>query len=142
MAKEYNEVIEILNHIPKDDFKKIPEDLINMFKFNMDMEYEFKYDTKKTLNEQNVSKEAKTIIAILFRDYWATEKQKEKILTKEKYDKQIMEEEIREKYNPDDIFKKKAEENSAVNQSETNLIKYEENIFKKLINFIKRIFHK
>ena len=142
MAKEYNEVIEILNHIPKDDFKKIPEDLINMFKFNMDMEYEFKYDTKKTLNEQNVSKEAKTIIARLFRDYWATEKQKEKILTKEKYDKQIMEEEIREKYNPDDIFKKKAEENSAVNQSETNLIKYEENIFKKLINFIKRIFHK
>lgn len=34
-------------------------------------------------DEQNVSKKAKTIIAILFRDYWATDIQREKIKAKE-----------------------------------------------------------
>lgn len=84
MAKEYNEVVEILNHISKDDLNKIPIDMYNMFKANRDIDYRFIYDTNKTLEEQNVSKEAKTIIAILYRDYWATEKTKRKNIRKRK----------------------------------------------------------
>ena len=80
MGREYNEVVEILNHIPKEDYYKIPKNMVDMFKANIEPNYFFEYDTKKTLQEQNVSKEAKTIIAILFRDYWATEIQRNKII--------------------------------------------------------------
>lgn len=85
-ANAYTEVIEILNHIPKSDYDKIPNDMIEVFTTNNNKEYKFNYDVSKTLNEQNVSKIAKTIIAILFRDYWATPVQREKILAKEKSD--------------------------------------------------------
>ena len=104
-ANAYSEVLEILNYISKEDYNKIPENMIELFKENNNKNYKFKYDSSKTLDEQNVSKKAKTIIAILFRDYWATEKQREKILSKEKHDMQKIEQEKNEKYNPENIFR-------------------------------------
>lgn len=135
-ANAYSEVLEILNHIPKSDYNKIPTDMIKLFTTNKNKEYSFSYDVNKTLNEQNVSKKAKTIIAILFRDYWATPYQRERILAKEKYDIAKMEEEKREKYNPDDLFKTDKQKKE---EQITNLpieIK-KENFFKRLVRFIK-----
>ena len=70
-----------------------------MFKTYANNDHTFCYDTTKTLDEQNVSKTAKAIIAILFRDYWATEIQKQKITAKQNYDRQSLEEKKKEKYN-------------------------------------------
>ena len=85
-ANAYSEVLEILKFIPKVDYEKIDKETLNVFQVNHNKEYIFNYDPSKTLNEQNVSKVAKIIIAILFRDYWATDTQREKIFAKEKYD--------------------------------------------------------
>ena len=43
-----------------------------MQKFNENQKrgYFFEYDPKKSLDEQNVSPLAKSIIAILYEDYW------------------------------------------------------------------------
>ena len=78
-ANAYSEVLEILKYISKEDYEKIPNSKIELFETNHNKEYIFKYNPNKTLDEQDVSKIAKAIIAILFRDYWATEIQKEKI---------------------------------------------------------------
>ena len=137
-ANAYSEVLEIINHIPKSDYDKIPNNMIKLFTTNKNKDYNFIYDVNKTLDEQNVSKKAKTIIAILFRDYWATPIQREKILAKEKYDIAKIEEEKREIYNPDDIFKKKEkiQEENIVSQN-TSLIEYKEsNFFERLLNKI------
>ena len=107
MLNEYNEVVEILNHIPEKDVKKIPEEMIEMFRYNINPNYNFTYDPRKTLDEQGVSEDAKTIIAILFRDYWATPKQREKIKAKENYDRLQIEKEKQKKYNVDNLFKRK-----------------------------------
>lgn len=72
-ANAYKEVIEVLKHVSKEDYDKIPQDKINLFKKCANENYNFTYDINKTLDEQNVSKKAKTIIAILYRDYWATD---------------------------------------------------------------------
>jgi len=48
--------------------------------------WNFKYDVSKTLYEQHVSKISKTIIANLFKEYWATLYQKGRIKAKEDYD--------------------------------------------------------
>ena len=144
-ANAYSEVLEILNHIPKSDYDKIPDDMIEVFTRNNNKEYEFNYDVCKTLNEQNVSKIAKTIIAILFRDYWATPTQREKIIVKEKYDIAKREQEKREKYNPDDLFgkKEKIQEDSIANQEKSlSLIEYKEkNFMKKMIKKLKNLIH-
>ena len=46
----------------------------------------------------------KTIIALFFRDYWATPTQKEMILAKEKRDRYIEEQEKQKKYSSNNIF--------------------------------------
>ena len=97
-ANAYAEVLEILKYIPKEDYNKIPKAKINLFTTNANKDYHFEYNPKIDLKEQKTSKIAKTIIAILFRDYWATDSQREKILAKERYDMQKREQEISEKY--------------------------------------------
>ena len=106
-ANAYTEVLEILKYISIEDYNKIPKSKIELFRTNANKDYIFNYNPNKTLDEQNVSKIAKEIIAILFRDYWATDVQRDKIMKKQNFDRQKLEEEKREKYNPDDLFKKK-----------------------------------
>lgn len=135
-ANAYSEVLEILKHISQEDYNKIPKEKIVLFQNNYNKEYNFTYDMNKTLDEQNVSKKAKTIIAILFRDYWATDTQREKIKAKEEYDRKIKEQ---EKYNPDNIFKPK----ETINNYEFSNFPIEvkkENLIQKILNFIKNIF--
>lgn len=104
-ANAYSEVLEILKYISKEDYEKIPNSKIELFETNYNKDYIFKYNPNKTLDEQNVSKTAKAIIAILFRDYWATEIQKEKIISKQNYDRIKLEEERKSRYNSNNLFK-------------------------------------
>lgn len=130
----YSEVLEILKYISKTDLDKIPTDLINLFNENANKNYKFVYSPDKTLQEQNVSKTTRYIIAILFRDYWASSKQKEKILAKEKFDKNKIEEEKRKLYNPDNIF----QVSNSVSEEEQSLIKYEnQSLWYKIKKFLR-----
>lgn len=106
-AVAYSEVLEILKHIPIEDYNKIPKTKIELFETNANNEYTFNYDPSKTLEEQNVSNITKGIIILLFRDYWATGVQRNKIIAKQNYDRMKLEEKKKEKYNPDNIFNKK-----------------------------------
>ncbi len=103
-SNAYSEVLEILKYISIEDYNKIPKSKIKLFETNSNKNYKFEYNPEKTLDEQNVSPIGKTIIAILFRDYWATDKQREKILLKEQNDRLKIEEEKRNLYNPNNIF--------------------------------------
>lgn len=134
-ANAYKEVIEILKHVSKEDYEKIPKEKINLFEESANKEHNFIYDVNKTLDEQNVSKKAKTIIAILFRDYWATDTQREKIKAKENYDKQIREQEISQKYNNDNLFKNNNIEKERIDEN-NKLVLYKESFIKRIINKI------
>lgn len=145
-ANAYSEVLEILKYISKEDYEKIPNSKIELFETNHNKEYIFKYNPNKTLDEQNVSKIAKAIIAILFRDYWATEIQKEKIITKQNYDRKQLEEKKKERYNSDNLFKnneKKINLDGTKQEQKLALIKIN-NIkwYKKVWKFITRFFSK
>lgn len=143
--KAYKEVIEILNYVPKESIDKIPQTMLDTFKTKMDKEYDFTVDVNKSFEEQDILEETKAIFANIFRDYWATPYQKERIEAKEKYDRQKLEEEKMKKYNPEDIFKKKQQ----INESKT-VENYNENLpmevkkdsfYIKIINFFKKFFH-
>lgn len=138
-AQAYTEVLKILSYVPDEDVAKIPAEKLNFYKENMDNTYEYDLDNNKEFEEQQMLDITKAILANIFKEYWATPYQKERIEAKEKYDLEKLEEEKREKYNPDNIFK-----NREIINNNPNLpmeIK-KENFFKKLINFIKNIINK
>lgn len=142
-SKAYKEVIEILNFVPKESVDKIPQTMIDTFKTKMDKDYNFTVDINKNFEEQELLDETKAIFANIFRDYWATPYQKERIEAKEKYDRQKLEEEKLKKYNPDDILKKKENviEKTEDNSSNLPIEVKKEKFFEKIINFFKKLFH-
>ena len=137
-ANAYSEVLEILKYISIEDYNKIPENKIEFYKKNANCEYYFEYNPEKTLQEQNVSKLARGIIAILFRDYWASDIQREKIIEKQNFDRRVLEEEKRKKYNIDNIFNKSIGKESIV--VENRLVINEEKWYKKLLKFLQMFF--
>lgn len=143
-ACAYKEVIEVLKYTKREDVNKIPKSRILLWRINMNKDYDFKIDTTKTLEEQNLSKEAKAIIANIFKKYWATDYQKERIEAKEKYDIEQMEKEKYQKYNPDDIFKNRKQtiQQEEVASKTVSMVEYREPLFKRILNKIKNIFNK
>ena len=127
--------------------EKIPQTMIDTFKAKKDNTYNFSIDINKSFEEQELLEETKAILANIFRDYWATPYQKERIQAKERYDMEKIEEEKRAKYNSD-IFKTK-ENNKKENKTEedntnSNNLPIEvkkERFFEKIIKFIEKIFH-
>lgn len=140
-AMAYKEVIEILKYVPDEDVAKIPEEKLEFYRENMDIDYDYKIDEEKEFEEQEMSDITKAVLANIFRDYWATLYQRERILAKEKYDLEKLEEEKREKYNSDDIFKNRNREEIHTEQNNNLPVEIKkEKFFTKLINFIKNIF--
>ena len=141
--KAYKEVIEILECVPSENLNLIPKTMIEMFKTKMDKEYEFSMDINKRLEEQELLQETKAILANIYRDYWATPIQKQSIVEKEKQDRIVIENKKREKYNPNDIFKKKTVKNECANPIQSNLpIEVKQGFFERIIFFIKNLFKK
>lgn len=140
-AMAYTEVIEILKHVPDIDVQKIPKEKLEFYKNNMDNEYHYTIDVTKEFEEQEMSDITKAILANIFKDYWATPYQKERIEEKDKYDLEKAEEEKRNKYNPDDIFKNK-KENKVIENTNLPVVVKKETFFEKLIRFLKKFIKK
>lgn len=146
-AKAYKEVLEIIKYFPEEEYAKIPVEKIEFYKYNMDNNYNFTINPAIDLSKQNISKEANAIIVNLFTDYFATKEQKAKINEILDLNQKKEEQEKREKYNPDYIFKKiDKKEVFDIKQSKdnntANLIEYKESFFTKVKNFIFKIFAK
>jgi len=144
--KAYREVLEILEYIPIEDYNKIPKEKINLFKRYADVDYTFVYNPSKTLEENKVSKITKGIIAILCRDYLVTENQRKKIIIWQKNERKRIENEKKEKYNLDNIFKNRenisiSKKNNKDSNSNDLPIKVKNNLFIKIVNYLKEIFH-
>ncbi len=140
-AKAYKEVYEIIKCFPEEEYNKIPKEKVQFYIDNMDKNYDFTIDPNIDLSEQNISKEASAIIVILFEDYFATEEQKKKIEEILELNERKAEIERRQKYNPDDIFKKDNNLNENNDIQTTALVEYKENFFTKFKNFILKLLH-
>ena len=144
----YSEILEILKYIPIEDYNKIPKDKIEIFETYANKEYTFEYDPNKTLKEQNVSNITKEIIILLFRDCWATEVQRNKIIAKQNYDRMKLEEKKKEKYNLDNILNKnqvinKITEKHSIEEENMDMVKYKQlkwynQIFDKILNIFRK----
>lgn len=152
-ANAYTEVLDILKHISKEDYEKIPKSKIKVFEENSNKNYNFIYDENKILDEQNVSEITKVIIAILFRDYWATKEQRYIIIKKQQEIKDQKQKELMAKFeqnkNISEKDLKKVDVASDLDLdidykslgANVQLYKREEGFFEKLVNKIKGLFN-
>ena len=141
-AKAYTEVLEIINHFSEDEYKKIPKEKIDFYEKHKDRKYDFKINPNIDLAEQNISRKANAILVSLFRDYFATAKQKEILKNLLQQNQEKLEKEKYLKYNPDNIFNKS---NSNINDSKDKVALVEiknEVWYRKILNSFKRIFLK
>lgn len=139
----YKEIYEILKIFPSELVNKVPKDKIEFFYKNMNNNYEYNI-SKETFDGQTMLEETAAILTILFRDYWASPEQSEKLINFTKNAQRVIEKEDREKYNPDNLFKKRNQENEIkdnIIKNEVALVEYKESIFDIFINKIKSIFH-
>ncbi len=140
-ANAYTEVYEILNCLNKEEYLKIPKELIEVFEENRNLDYEYEVNEEQDLMKQPMLNETKAILLNIFRDYLATPEQSQKIKQWLQADREYLEKQKQEKYNIN-VFENKVNEN----QSNTNnrniqlLVEIKkQSIFKNIINRIKKI---
>ena len=141
----YSEVYQILNLLGTEYTEKLPAKLMNMLKEKRAINYNPQYIEELPLNEQNIRKETMAIIVLLYLNYWCEdENEVAEINNILKNNEEKYQLELRERYNPDNIFKKQKQETKNVEEqiaNETAMIPYKKSIFARIINKIKNIFH-
>lgn len=138
------EVNFILQHTEETYLKKIPLKFRKFLLDNEDKNYKVNFDVDKDFSEWKLKPKTKFLLALIYRDYFCNLEQKNIYDKKIRENEQKREEELREKYNPDNIFKKYIQGNiieEKVTENEVALVEYKESIVKRFINKIKSIFN-
>ena len=144
LLKAYAEVDKILSFMEVKYVEKVPQKMREMFKNEKLQGYEPKIDKNLPLDQQNLQRKTLAILTLLNLNYWCEnqEEKQELIKTYSENDRK-REKEIREKYNPDNIFNKNndVKDIEKVTEDVRSLVKYKgESFIKKLLNKIKRLF--
>lgn len=141
----YAEVDNFIDLLDEEDKNKIPNKLREFFKNEKDINYNKKIDVNISIKEQHLLEETLALIAFLNLKYICDDENEKANLTKlyqENEDK--YQELLREKYNPDNLFK-----NKNINQysqeehqtEQTAIVEYKErNFLQKLSDKIKHLF--
>lgn len=152
MTMEYRqsltELNTIIHYMDIEYLKKLPQKFIEFINSNMDKDYIPNIDKNTPINEQNLKNDTKVLLSLLYRNYWCDREKKITLIQEDLVAKNNYEKELREKYNPDNIFKNKsnvAEMNIEPTNEEkhTELIEYKEQkwyqkIFAKILSIFKR----
>ncbi len=137
-AKAYKEVLTVIKNLTKDDYEKIPKEYIEFLENNCNNDYDFEYNASKSFKEQELLEETKLILFGLFEKFGATDTQQAKIkVFKTNYNNRL-EEQKREKYNPNEIFKKTKNVEEKNEIIEYKKQKWYQKIFAKILKIFKR----
>ena len=142
LYKAYAEVDEILSLMESEYIEKIPKKMREMFKNERATDYTPSIQVDIPLEEQKLQRKTFAILAMLNLNYWCEDEvERQKLLAIYAENDKKKEKELREKYNPDNLFKNKQmkeqkEENTALIEIR------EENFIKRIIRKIMKFFKK
>ena len=103
--KAYKEVLEVLKCLTRESVSKIPHEILETFEQFKDNNHEFEIRENDDLSNLDLMEETKAIFVNLYRDYWATEMERERIMNIQQGLIREIEIEKYRKYNPENIFK-------------------------------------
>lgn len=140
----YVDISVIISMMPTEMKSKISNSFINFIENNKSNNYVSNINSRIPLKEQNIRKETKEMLGIIYRDYLCNDEERINLLQEEKRELTKLEAEKREIYNPDNIFKKNnLKENNKEKsiKNEVSIVEYKEPIIKRIIIKIKKLFH-
>lgn len=147
VTKEYSEglaeVLAILDNTEIEYVNKIPEKVRRFFKENASKDYIPNINMDSEIKDMDLKKETKHILSVRYINYWTENQEEKREFTKILKDNQkAVDNEIREKYNPDKIFDNQSEVQIKPNLQESvlpeeSLVVQKESFFGKLILKIK-----
>lgn len=142
-----SEVLDVLNRFDEEDIKKIPKKLIEYLKENSDKNYINNIDYTKPIKELKLHDETIYILDMICFNYWCeNDLQKKEFLYQLNKNEQRYQEELREKYNPDNLFKNQNNSSEKIQDNistETAMVEYKEkNFIQRLFDKIKNLFRK
>ena len=137
--KEVNTILEFMGI---EYINKLPEKLNKFIKENMDNTYISNINVNTPIDKQELKNDTKILLSLIYRNYWCSQEKKEELLEEDRILKNKYENELREKYNPENIFKDKKQNvvNEEVVNNSVAMTVYKETIFKRIINKIKMLF--
>lgn len=139
------EVLDILNHTNKEDVARIPQSFIKFLTNISSKSYKVKFNHEQPINGLNLKKQTRELLGFIYITWWCDKEEREKY-KKLIQESNIKNEEIKEKYNVNDIFKNKKEKQEYKiiqneNVMKTSIAEYKkENIFKRVLNKILSFF--
>ena len=145
LSEAITEVLEILKNADNTYMEKLPEKFKKFLNDNKSTSYIPEIDFSKELKDLKIRKETKELLGIMYLNYWSNDEEKKEYVKLLSENEKIYQEELTEKYNPDNLFKKTANQDDVNEQVVTNevaIIKYEESLLKKIWNKILSIFKK
>ncbi len=105
--KVITEVLEVLENTEEEIVKKIPQNVIEYLKESADNEYVPNIDFSNDNWEDSVMEETKDILAVIYVDYICSEEERQSFLEEEQKENKRREEEKQEKFNYENLFKRK-----------------------------------
>ena len=146
LSKAYTEVLLILSYMEQKYVDMIPKKLLDLFNEEKDKNYQPNINPNISLAEQNLQRKTLALLAMLNLNYWCKdENEKQEMLKMYSENDKKIEAEMRERYNPDNLFKKreKVEQKDEAKEDCTEIIEYkEQNIFKRILDRIMLFFKK
>ena len=134
----YSEVYSILNLLGEPFIKKIPKNIYKVIQDTRSLTYTPIYDENISLNKQQIKRETLSMIALLHLNYWCdTEEEKANLNQMLKQNDYKYQNKLKEKYNPDDMFKKQKKKEIVENEDTVAMVEYKKSKFKKIIEKIK-----
>lgn len=133
------EVLHYLKGIEEEDYKKIPQDVIEYLEENASKEYICEFDYSKPLSELELLDETKGIIGEICYNYWCqTNEEKEKFMKILNENAKKNQEKLKKKYDIDNIFKEVEQKNKTDNINNKELPIKKVKWYEKLFNFFKK----
>ena len=134
----FSEVNAILKIMPSNLFNKIPlkfRQMISEYKNNS-----YNPRIEEPVEDYELKEETKIILSLIYRDFLCSDEEKERLKARDAQKLQEEEEQIREKYNPDNIFNNRKTKNVETVAEPVAIVEYKESFFTRIINKIKNIF--
>lgn len=138
--KACNEVLVLLKMLPETELKKIPEVEIKFLEEHRDVNYNFSVNPEVPINEVNISRKAKAILVVLWKKYFATDIQKQKLDKILQENSMKEEQKKQEEYQYSDMFKNNTQK--IINLPTVIEEKWYEKVWNKIKDAIFNIFHR
>lgn len=138
----FSEIDEIFKLMPISFINKIPIKFRDMIHNEKSKEYQ--PIIEEPLENYTLKDETIIILSLIYRDFLCSKEEKERLKMRDAQRMKEVEEELREKYNVDNLFKNRQQvhENEQTQINNSLLVIEEEKWYKKIFNIIKKLFKK